>query len=153
MKNTAFKKEVLKKAKALIQSRIDDLEEQIARLENTKVLTQADSVDLVYKSQNEANHEISNKLAATLNEATRNLTRLELIEISGSSSEKVEPEAVVITNQGIFFVSVHTGSFEVDGKEVMGISTKSPIFQKMMDMEKGDSFRLRDIAYTIEELF
>lgn len=153
MKNTAFKKEVLKKAKGLIQSRIDDLEKQIARLENTKVQTQTESVDLVYKSQNEANHEISNKLAETLNEAIRNLTRLELIELSGNPSETVEPEAVVMTNQGIFFVSVHTGSFEVDGQDVMGISIKSPIYQKMIDMKKGDSFQLRDIAYTIEDLF
>lgn len=153
MNKVTFKKEVLKKAKGLIQSRVDDLEKQIARLENTKVQTQTENVDLVYKSQNEANHEISNKLAASLNEAARNLTRLELIEINGNLSEKVEPEAVVTTNQGIFFVSVHTGSFEVDGKEVMGISPKSPIYLKMIEMVKGDNFQLRDIAYTIEDLF
>ena len=153
MNKSAFKKEVLRKAKELIQSRLDDLELQIARLENTKVQTQAENVDLVYKSQNEANHEISNKLAESLNEAVRNLTRLELIELNGQFAEKVKSEAIVTTNQGIFFVSVHTGSFEVDGKEVMGISPKSPIFLKMIDMEKGDSFQLRDIAYTIEDIF
>ena len=153
MNKSAFKKEVLRKAKGLIQSRIDDFEKQIARLENTKVQAQTENIDLVYKSQNEANHEISNKLAASLNEAVRNLTRLELIELNGDFSEKVEPESVVTTNQGIFFISVHTGSFEVDGKDVMGISPKSPIFLKMMDMKKGDSFRLRDIPYTIEDLF
>lgn len=137
----------------MIQSRLDDLELQIARLENTKVQIAAENVDLVYKSQNEANHEISNKLAESLNEAARNLTRLELIELNGQLSEKVEPEAIVATNHGLFFVSVHTGSFEVDGKEVMGISTKSPIYLKMLDMVKGDRFELRDITYTIEEIF
>lgn len=153
MKKEEFKKAVLAKSKTLIQSRIDNLEQQIARLENTKVQTEAEHVDLVYKSQNEANHEVSNLLAANLNDAVRNLTRLELLEISGDFSEIVEPSAIVVTNQGIFFVSVSTHNFEVDGKEVMGISTKSPIFIKMVDMKKGDRFRLRDIDYTIEDIF
>lgn len=153
MNKTTFKKEVLKKEKALIQDRIDDFEKQIARLENTKVQTASEKVDLVYKSQNEANHEVSNKLAESLNTAVRNLTRLELIEISGDFAEQVEPEAVVVTNQGTFFVSVHTGGFEIDDKEVMGISTKAPIYLKMLGKKKGDSFSFRDIDYTIEEVF
>jgi len=153
MQKETFKKEVLKKEKALIQSRINDFEKQIAHLENTKVQSQTENVDLVYKSENEANHEVSNKLAESLNTAARNLTRLELIEISGDFAEQVEPEAVIVTNQGTFFVSVHTGSFEVDGKEVMGISTKSPLYLKMLGMKKGNTFSFRDIDYIVKDVF
>jgi len=153
MKKELFKKEVLKKEKALIQSRIDDFEKQIARLQNTGVQSESEAVDLVYKSQNEANHEVSNKIAESLNTALRNLTRLELIEVSGDFAEQVEPEAVVVTNQKTFFVSVHTGSFEIGGKEVMGISTESPIYLKMLGMKKGAKFSFRDIDYTVKDIF
>ena len=153
MQKEIFKKEVLEKEKALIQSRINDFEKQIARLQNTGVQTESEAVDLVYKSQNEANHEVSNKIAESLNTALRNLTRLELIKISDDFAEEVEPEAVVVTDQGTFFVSVHTDSFEVGGKEVMGISTKSPIYLKMLGMKKGAKFSFRDIDYTVKDVF
>ncbi len=153
MKKEKFKKEVVKQAKRLVERRINEFEVQIARLQETKVAPASEEIDLVYNSQNEANHEISNQLARNLDESVRSLARLELIEISGNFSTKVEPEAVVVTNQGIFFISVHTSNFTIDNKEVMCISTLSPIYLKMIDMEKGDRFNFRDISYTIEDIF
>lgn len=153
MKKEEFKQIVLEKSKELMQQRVDNVETQIARLQNAKVPQEAESTDLVYKSLNEANHEVANLLAKSLKDATNNLTRLELLEISGDFSKVVEPGAIVVTNHGIFFVSVSTHNFEIDGKKVMGISTKSPIFLKMVDMKKGDTFKLKDLHYEIEDVF
>lgn len=153
MNRQEFKNKVLEEAKNMMQERVDNFEKQISRLQNAQVPTQDESVDLVYKSQNEANHEVSNLIAKSMKDAVNNLTRLEQIEPQADFSEIVEPGAVVMTNQGTFFVSVSTHNFEVDGKDVMGVSTKSPIYLKMIDMKKGDSFQLRDLNYVIEDVF
>ena len=71
----------------------------------------------------------------------------------GKVNEKVEPGAVVVTNQRTFFIAVSTEKVDIDGQEVFGISTKAPIYAVMEGLAKGDSFSFNGIDYKIENVY
>lgn len=52
-----------------------------------------------------------------------------------------------------FVVVTSTRRFTVDGKEVMGISTESPVFKAMKGLSAGDSFTLNGREITLEEVY
>ncbi len=68
-------------------------------------------------------------------------------------NEKVEPGAVVVTNQRTFFIAVSTEKVDIDGQEVFGISTKAPIYAVMQGLETGDKFDFNGIDYVIENVY
>ena len=53
-------------------------------------------------------------------------------------NEKVEPGAVVVTNQRTFFIAVSTEKVSIDGQEVFGISTKAPIYSAMEGLKNAE---------------
>lgn len=71
----------------------------------------------------------------------------------GKVNEKVEPGAVVVTNQRTFFIAVSTEKVEIDGQEVFGISTKAPIYAAMEGLKKSDTFSFNGVHYTIEDVY
>ena len=71
----------------------------------------------------------------------------------GKVNEKVEPGAVVVTNQRTFFIAVSTEKVDIDGQEVFGISTKAPIYAVMEGLAKGDTFSFNGIDYKIENVY
>ncbi len=68
-------------------------------------------------------------------------------------NDKVEPGAVVVTNQRIFFISVSTEKVDINGKEVFGISIKAPIYSVMEGLKKSDKFSFNGIDYKIENVY
>lgn len=67
--------------------------------------------------------------------------------------DEVNVGAAVKTDKGTFFVSASIEQFNVDGEEIMGLSTKSPLFQAMQGKKAGDSFTHNDTTYLIREVF
>ena len=68
-------------------------------------------------------------------------------------NEKVEPGAVVVTNQRAFFIAVSTEKVSIDGQQVFGISTKAPIYSVMEGLKKDDKFSFNGIDYKIENVY
>ena len=68
-------------------------------------------------------------------------------------NEKVEPGAVVVTNQRTFFIAVSTEKVSIDGQQVFGISTKAPIYSVMEGLKKDDKFSFNGIDYKIENVY
>lgn len=84
--------------------------------------------------------------------AQEELVYLNSINVTGESSV-VEPGAVVITDQITFFIGVSSEKIEVDGEEIIGISTKAPIYAKMIGLKKGSPFQFNETKYLIEDLY
>lgn len=68
-------------------------------------------------------------------------------------STKVEPGALVITNQRNFFIAVSSEKIEINGEIIFGISTNAPIYLAMQELGKGDKFEYNGTAYEIEEIY
>jgi transcription elongation GreA/GreB family factor len=63
---------------------------------------------------------------------------------------KVEPGSLVITEQGIYYISIGLGKIEVEGKDYYAISLASPMGQALLDKETGNvvTFMEKDIKIT-----
>ncbi len=72
---------------------------------------------------------------------------------AGIENSKVEPGAIVITNQLIFFIAVSNDKIEVSGKEIFCISTNAPIYQMMDGLQKNDKFSFKEEKYAIENVY
>ena len=66
------------------------------------------------------------------------------------SSEKISAGSLVLTNQGIYYISVGIGKIDYDGMEFYVISPAAPLSQQMMDRRKGDQFLYAGREYTIQ---
>ncbi len=65
----------------------------------------------------------------------------------------IEPGAVVVTDQRIFFIAVSSEKVEVDGEVIYGISTNAPIYSVMQGLAKGDKFEFNGTAYDIQNVY
>ena len=65
----------------------------------------------------------------------------------------VQPGALVITNELLFFIAISTEKYEKDGNTIVGISARAPIYKVMQGLAKGDSFKFNETKYLIEDLY
>ncbi|MEO7523122.1 MAG: hypothetical protein ABIT58_03465, partial [Ferruginibacter sp.] len=65
----------------------------------------------------------------------------------------VQPGALVITLEIVFFIAISTEKFTIDGHNVIGISVNAPIYEVMEGLSKGDSFNFNEMEYLIEEIY
>lgn len=64
-----------------------------------------------------------------------------------------ESGAVVVTDNGMFFISVSVGQVTVDEKTFTGLSTHSQLFLAMKGKHAGDTFAFGKNRYHIQEIF
>lgn len=60
--------------------------------------------------------------------------------------------SLVITNQGIYFISIGVGKVEVEGEVFYCISIAAPVGKLLHDRSIGESFRFQDRLYCIENI-
>jgi hypothetical protein len=59
----------------------------------------------------------------------------------------------VETDHETFFVSVSIEKFDAGGRELIGISLDSPIYQQMQNKNVGDAFTYTNRKYRIEDIY
>jgi hypothetical protein len=69
--------------------------------------------------------------------------------ISLNPLQKVEKGALVITEKGLFFISVSLGEIMLDTQKIMSISLESPLAKAMQGKSANESFVLNGINHTI----
>lgn len=78
---------------------------------------------------------------------------LDEIKTTGAASyDSVQPGAIVKTDKNIFFAGVSIHSLEIDGKDLLGVSTESPAYSLMRGLSAGEKFTLGEDTYTINEI-
>lgn len=66
--------------------------------------------------------------------------------------DAIQPGALVITNNGNFFISISAGKLVVENKEYIAISLSSPIGQILANKKIKDKFEFRDKSYIVKSI-
>lgn len=133
---------------------IDDFSIRIKELRHNDMIFNEGDFDLDISSYNYQSLNEANLIADQLEFANEELELLYRIKsFINTIHDKVELGAVVETNNATFFVSASIEQFEVEGKEYIGLSTKSPLFLTMNGLKKGDVFEYNDLKYSILDIF
>jgi hypothetical protein len=65
-------------------------------------------------------------------------------------SDSIINGSLVKTNRGYFFISIALGKAVVEEKEVMAISSQSPLGHKMMGLKAGSTVEINNFQYGID---
>ena len=85
-----------------------------------------------------------------LNEDANVLYNIHNISTAGNY---VKPGSVVVTDRGIFFISIFVDSFKEDGKEISCVSENCPLYFQIEGRSCGDSFTYEGIEHRIIEIY
>jgi hypothetical protein len=106
------------------------------------------------ENDEQAQAEIASDLSEALDDAVHDhsdkLGKLQTIDFGPKM--KVEEGAIIKLGGRYFVISVSTGKFSCDGNEVMGISTRAPIYAAIEDKRAGDSFTFNGRNLVIEDV-
>lgn len=86
-----------------------------------------------------------------LADAEQNLSLLKSIgdvPVSGN----VKNGSLVVTSQGIFYISISAGQLTVNGKTAFAISAASPVGQLMLGKKVSETFTFNQKEYRIESI-
>jgi len=68
------------------------------------------------------------------------------------TSTKIALGSLVTANGLLLFVSAALPKISIEGKSVIALSPKSPLGEKMMGMQIGDTFEVNGTKYLVEEI-
>jgi len=129
---------------------LTDFEQEINRL--TEEITRGKEMP----SQEQEGRTESNELLVRLEHevifAKKEQIILESLDVEREFTQ-VEPGAVVVTEQQVFYISSSMEKIEVDGVEFFGISTQAPIYAAMKGRQSGDSFTYSGVTYRMLEVY
>ena len=124
---------------------------------------------IIQEAQDAANNETKSS-AGDKHETGRAMAQLETEKLTKQLSEAIKLEqvinqvnpklehkiaalgSVVITNNGIFYISVSLGKIEIDKQTYFAISPKSPIGKLLIGLKEKNSFSFNGRAYSIEKI-
>ncbi|RZK80825.1 MAG: 3-oxoacyl-ACP synthase [Pedobacter sp.] len=87
-----------------------------------------------------------------LMDAQENMRVLKSVDITTEKYERVRHGSLVITSQGMFYISVSAGHLVAEGKDVFAISPASPIGKLLLDKKVGETFSFNSKNYKIEDI-
>lgn len=153
MKKLEFKLKVLEAARQKQQTLINDFKSRIDEIKNSEVMVNEDQLDYDQQGSDDAGNEMIDKLADQLNFAVEEMNILNKMRIADEPLEEVAMGAIVRTNRNTFFPSVSIERFNVDGKDLFGLSEQAPLYQTMKGKKVGDTFEYNDQVYKVLEVY
>ncbi|OAB28826.1 hypothetical protein SAMN05444395_102467 [Flavobacterium fryxellicola] len=129
---------------------IGNLDERINAL-NTDATSQENS-DSQSEHHSAGTLELVDALNSELAFAVKETEYLKTLD-SSSENTHISSGAVVITDQLIFFIGISSEKIEIDGNEIISISTKAPIYASMKGLKKGETFTYNEMSYEIKDIY
>jgi hypothetical protein len=113
-------------------------------------LDRSEPIENDEQAQAEIASDLSEALDDTVHDHTDKLDKLKEIDFGSKSSVA---EGALVRLSGLYFViAVSTSKFTCDGREVMGISTKAPIFEAIEGARAGETVEFNGRKLVIEEV-
>jgi transcription elongation GreA/GreB family factor len=148
-----LKKKLLEACINKQHSLIEDFKARISSLLSSEGIGNEEMYDNSELSQTSQKAIEINSVNATLEFANQELEVLRWLTTQEiKQHDKVELGALVVTNQGSFFVSVSAELINVDSDPFIGISVHSPLFLAMRGKKKGDSISCNGTSYKINDI-
>lgn len=76
-----------------------------------------------------------------------------LSKIDSTYHKQIQFGSLIMTSNGIFFISIGLGKIEVDNQFVFCISPSSPVGQLFLGRKSGDTIQFNGNSFTIQEVF
>jgi transcription elongation GreA/GreB family factor len=99
---------------------------------------------MIQQEQDKNQSQLSNALALKHTLEKLNLTK---------EYNKVEPGAIVLTNQGDYFLSIGSGKIDLNGALYYAISQGSPIGQLLLNKKAGDTINYMNKPFEIRMIY
>jgi hypothetical protein len=155
MNYTELKRKTLAEAIRKHQRVIDDFRARISTVLNEEPLVNEEELDL--GQQSKTSEDIITEvdpLGDQLEFANEEMKLLyDMLAHQDDVHDQVELGSIVVTDKDTFFVSASIERFDVDGRSMFGLSTKTPLYQAMEGKGEGESFSYKEMTYKIKEIF
>ncbi len=76
-----------------------------------------------------------------------------LSKIDTTNHKQIQFGSLIITSNGIFFISIGLGKIEIAAQSVFCISPSSPVGQLFLRRKSGDIIQFNGNSFTIQEVF
>lgn len=135
-----------------IQKKIAHLEKNLNSIKEAKNNETKSSVGDKYETGRAMMQIEEDKIKTQL--AQSNIIKNTLQKINPDiKKDKVELGSLVMTNQGNYYISVALGKIDIEEKTYFCLSTKAPIFQKLIGKQKGDELSFNGNNILIQEVY
>ena len=136
---------------ALVRVIKQDIEETEMKYEDFLQGNLLDKTDVI-DDDDQSHHRQSIEISDQLDRQTHvQLKKLEAIEkISFEATDVVGPGAVVSVNGRCLIVAVSEPHFRFGGRDFLGISPQSPIYESLKGKRTGERFTFNGMDYSIE---
>ncbi len=148
---TRIKEQLYQLCYEYLRSKEADLKKIIADAREASGNETKSSAGDKYETAREVLQQEINLNLGRLNELNKLRATLEHI-IPSQEADVVLPGAVVVTNNGNFYIAISAGRLEVDGTKYFAISVASPIGAKLIGQTAGYSFELNGKKILIEKV-
>lgn len=88
------------------------------------------------------------QLLAEAQKVERELTQINI----DKTYETVQPGSLVITNRGLFFISIGAGKLTVDGVDYFAVSAASPIASALVGRKANETITFNKMVYQVMEV-
>jgi hypothetical protein len=147
-----FKKSLKEKALELINARIEAASVAMLMAQESANDSDKNSAGDKYETSRAMGQIDSEMNARQLEHANKDLTAIQNLDI-GKLYDQVDKGALVITENGNFFISAGLGASEVDNQKIYFISLSSPFGQSVHHLKKGSTFTFNGKSNEVKDLF
>jgi hypothetical protein len=145
------RKDILDKIQQNLENNLAQLTQALDDYESASNIDESDTLDPEDLSQQTEFKEMHMRMKFHLEQVKAQLTRLN--ELTNKKVGTVEAGAIVETNQNLLFIGVSCPAIPMDGKDILGISTETPIYATLRGKTKGDTFKMGKEEYVITAIF
>jgi hypothetical protein len=115
---------------------------------STARLDRSEPIENDEQAQAEVASDIAEALDDTLDDYSEKIEKLRTIDFGPKTT--VAEGAVIKLSGRYFVISVSTGKFTCDGRELMGISTSAPIFDSIEGAQAGETVNFNGRQLMVE---
>lgn len=154
MEKIELKKKMLEASIRKHQRVIDDFSARLKELKEEGVVLTEEGYQQPQRPYNEQIIPETDALNRQMQFANEEMDLLyKLQNQNGELHDQAGLGSAVETDKGTFFVSASIEQFSVDGREIMGLSTKSPLFLAMKGKRKDETFTYNQTTYKITDVY
>ncbi len=141
------RQDILDKIQLSLEHNLAELNQALNDYESASNIDEGDTLDPEDFSQQSEFKEMQMRMQVQLDQVNGQLSRLQ--ELGTKKTNTVEAGAIVETSHHLIFVGVAFPAIHVGGKELLGITTESPIYASLRGKTEGDSISLGKEEYII----
>jgi hypothetical protein len=146
-----IKKELYKLCVEYVEKRMEAAQQAINEAQKASNDDTKSSAGDKYETGREMAQQETNRNLAQLNEANKLKVALNSISFE-HLSEQAEPGAIVLTDQGNFYMAISAGLLTVKNENYFAISPASPIGLKLKGLKSGSQFNLNNKFYLVKRI-